>query len=488
LTNSRLYIGNSGKGTLNITNGGIASGSIAYLGYNSGSTGTAIVDGAGSALTNSSLYIGNSGKGTLNITNGGIASGSIAYLGYNSGSAGTVIVDGTGSTWTISSIYIGYSSNGTLEITNGGNVSTGTCWLGYNSGSTGSVYLNGNSTWSSSYLNVGHNGTGNLTQSGGTNLVSTNLYLGNTSTGKGTYNLDGGTLILKSLSKGSGIATFNFGGGTLQASGNLTISLPMTLTGEGGNATINTAGYNPTLSGILSGIGGLNKTGAGILGLTTSNTYTGPTTISNGTLKLASSGAIASTSIIDVEKDGIFDVSAKNASGGFKLGAAQTLKGSGKVLGNFSALAGSHITPGDSAGVLNVTGNLSLTDGAFLDFELGDIFASDKIFMPASILYLNGQDFADFHFTQLDRFGMGLYTLIDAGTISGPLGSNLSGNIGSYTASLAVSGNDLVLNVVPEPSSLAMMVMAALGLGVNCLLTTAINRWAKINCPRGTGN
>jgi hypothetical protein len=102
-----------------------------------------------------------------------------------------------------------------------------------------------------------------------------------------------------------------------------------------------------------------------------------------------------------------------------------------------------------------------------LDFELGDVFASDKSpCLPT--LFLNGQDFADFHFNLLDGFGMGLYTLIDAGTISGLLGSNLSGNIGSYTASLAVSGNDLVLNVVPEPSGLAMLIAAVLGLGVYC--------------------
>ena len=35
----------------------------------------------------------------------------------------------------------------------------------------------------------------------------------------GTYNLTGGTLALQALTKGAGTATFNFGGGTLQAIG-----------------------------------------------------------------------------------------------------------------------------------------------------------------------------------------------------------------------------------------------------------------------------
>ena len=78
-----------------------------YLGYHAGSTGTATVDGTGSTWTNSGyLYIGNSGNGTLNITNGGKVSNSYGYLGYNSGSTGTATVDGTGSTWTNSGISI----------------------------------------------------------------------------------------------------------------------------------------------------------------------------------------------------------------------------------------------------------------------------------------------------------------------------------------------------------------------------------------------
>jgi hypothetical protein len=39
----------------------------------------------------------------------------------------------------------------------------------------------------------------------------------------------------------------------------------MTLTGEGGNANIDAVGYTVTLSGLISGAGGLNKLGAGIL-------------------------------------------------------------------------------------------------------------------------------------------------------------------------------------------------------------------------------
>ena len=45
-------------------------------------------------------------------------------------------------------------------------------------------------------------------------------------------------------------------------------------------------GQNTTYGGILSGAGGLTKQGAGILTLTASQSYNGPTVIDGGVLKL----------------------------------------------------------------------------------------------------------------------------------------------------------------------------------------------------------
>ena len=56
--------------------------------------------------------------------------------------------------------------------------------------------------------------------------------------------------------------------------------MPMTLTGSGGNATIDTAGFTVTLSGELSGPGGLTKTDSGTLVLAGTNMYTGDTLVS----------------------------------------------------------------------------------------------------------------------------------------------------------------------------------------------------------------
>ncbi len=59
-----------------------------------------------------------------------------------------------------------------------------------------------------------------------------------------------------------------------------------------------TGSGNTTLSGSVSGTGGLTKTGAGTLTLGAANSFTGPTIISGGTLRLANTGALASTSSI----------------------------------------------------------------------------------------------------------------------------------------------------------------------------------------------
>src|SRR5207244_2335394 len=80
-------------------------------------------------------------------------------------------------------------------------------------------------------------------------------------------------------------------------------NLSRTLTVAG---SINNKGYDLTLlatdtvqfDGVLSGTGGLDKSGSGKLVMTTGNTYTGPTVISAGQFVLTNSGAISSSTNI----------------------------------------------------------------------------------------------------------------------------------------------------------------------------------------------
>ena len=57
--NKYVYIGKTGYGTLDITNGGAVGNRNGFIGYDSLATGEVTVNGAGSTWTNSMLYVGN---------------------------------------------------------------------------------------------------------------------------------------------------------------------------------------------------------------------------------------------------------------------------------------------------------------------------------------------------------------------------------------------------------------------------------------------
>jgi len=71
------------------------------------------------------------------------------------------------------------------------------------------------------------------------------------------------------------------------AAGDLTLG--STVNNSGNLLTVTDGGHNTTISGAISGAGGLTKSGTGTNTLSGGNTYTGPTTISAGTLDYNSS-------------------------------------------------------------------------------------------------------------------------------------------------------------------------------------------------------
>lgn len=117
------------------------------------------------------------------------------------------------------------------------------------------------------------------------------------STGYSIYNLSGGSLYIGSggitVQSGGGYEIY-LGGGTVGASANWGSALNMSLTGTGGPVTFNPQGNTITLSGSLSGTGGLTVSGGGVLALSGVNTYTGATTVNAGTLRLDATGSTPS--------------------------------------------------------------------------------------------------------------------------------------------------------------------------------------------------
>src|SRR5436305_2172341 len=121
--------------TAQINNGGTAqilsSGAAASevdLGVLTGDVGTLSVSGAGNLQDAGAMNVGQGGSGTLNITEGGIVSDLAATIGAGSGSTGVALVDGAGSTWSNDGgITVGGNAKatGTLTISNGGSMSSG---------------------------------------------------------------------------------------------------------------------------------------------------------------------------------------------------------------------------------------------------------------------------------------------------------------------------------------------------------------------------
>lgn len=152
----------------------------------------------------------------------------------------------------------------------------------------------------------GRNAAGRVVQTGGTITVGGAINLarstaGNSAPRRGEYHLNGGVLTTSQVVRDAGtdtFGTFQFNGGTLRSSASSTSffqGLTRAVLRDGG-AVIDTNGYNITIAqdllhsdigGDQAFDGGVTKSGAGKLILSGNNTYTGDTTVNEGTLSLA---------------------------------------------------------------------------------------------------------------------------------------------------------------------------------------------------------
>lgn len=392
-------------------------------------------------------------EGTTVYANTSNTSPNFRGLVIGSGSSGSMTITGgtfsTAGSLTADIIGNSGSNTGTLTI-NGGNYISGTPGLLLGGGS-GNNFLNvqsGTATITTLSINTTLASTTSLT--GGTLEVNT---ITTANVGTYTINLDGGTLKAGAGASGafmSGLtnAYVKSNGAKIDSNGkNITIAQNLVdfTTPSGGGLTLNdTAVTKGTLT--LSGTG---------------NTYTGATTIKAGTLKLNTSTTIASSSSIMVGDTGSSGAVLDTTTAGLTVGSTQTLAGIGKVLATGQTLViNGTISPGDSStDTLTIDGGaLTLNSNSMFAYTLGT--SSDLVSLLNSVA-LSGNstlNFADFTFTAGTGFGVGIYTLIDnAGSIATLLDSSgLSGTIGGFGATLStsnLSGNDLILTVVPEPST-----------------------------------
>ncbi len=128
------------------------------------------------------------------------------------------------------------------------------------------------------------------------------------------------------------LVEFGGAGGTVRAVTNIYSALNATLYGTGASAiTFDSAAYAINLSGNLTGTGGLNKAGTGVLNLSGVNTYGGATRILAGTLTPVSASALPTGGTV------LFGVTPDDAGG--RLHVPGDLSLSGLIVGVANAEA-----------------------------------------------------------------------------------------------------------------------------------------------------
>ena len=137
--------------------------------------------------------------------------------------------------------------------------------------------------------------TGVVNQVSGVITNVNNLWVG-FGNGLAVYTLSGGSIYIGAngiTTTTSGTYDINLGGGTVGAEASWSSPLNMNLTNLNGSVTFDPgAGNTITLSGALSGSGGLTVTDSGTLDLSGGYSYTGDTTVNAGILELDETGSI----------------------------------------------------------------------------------------------------------------------------------------------------------------------------------------------------
>ena len=216
------------------------------------------------------------------------------------------------------------SGAGTINSLNGG--STLTVGAGDATSTFGGVIQNGSS--STAVVALAKTGAGTLV------LTGSNTYTGGTTVNGGTLQLGDGT-----ANNGSIV-------------GNAAVS---------SNATINFANpHDQTYAGTISGSGGLTKSGVGALTLVGGNSYTGPTVISGGILKLSGelpggyvgyygfTGGTANNGVSggSAYNGALFGAAAISSTGGLNGGPCMTLPSSGTASELYLGTAGIPVSNG----------------------------------------------------------------------------------------------------------------------------------------------
>lgn len=195
-----------------------------------------------------------------------------------------------------------------------------------------------------------------------------------------------------------------------------------------GTATLGANNGNSTTPCLVSGNGGITKVGSGVVTLTANNTYTGTTNITAGQL----------------------NVNGQQASSPVSLNSTGILGGNGRV-GVITGGGTGAISPGNSPGILNVTGNVAFANSNSFNIEInGPTLGTqyDQLNVLGSVNLNNATLNISLGFTPLSGQS---FTIVNAtgvliGTFNGlPNGSTFS--VGGNTLRIDYGTSSVVVSV-----------------------------------------
>ena len=285
--------------------------------------------------------------------------------------------------------------------------------------------------------------TGATSISGGTITITDAAALGANSGGT-TINT-GGTLDLRNVTGVTEPITVN--GGTLSTStGSSSVTSPLVISGS---SAIDVDGTQLTLTGIVSGTGSFDKTGAGTLVLEAANTYTGATSISGGTIAITDAAALGATSgATTINTGGTLDLRGVtgvaepiNLNGGTLSASTgnNSITGAISLLGNSNSAIDVDGTSLTISSVISGTGSFDKTGAGTLVLEGANTYTGETTIDAGRLTLAAGASIAE-----SERVTVGANGIFDT--------SAITANV--YINSLAGSGS--VINGSTTPNSLVI--------------------------------
>lgn len=404
ISGGRLMIGTGGR----LGSGDINNNAILEFSGSDSKTVSNVISGTGALVQSGSGIItltgGNSYSGITSINNGVLmvgtggvlGSGLIinnATLGFGGSDSqwvsnaisgtGVLIQSGTGST----TIY-GANSYSGGTIINGGVLSVSVA----NNLGAGGVSVNANGTLNvtaAMTLTTSISGSGNMVKNGAGNLV-----LQGVNDFSGFFTVNSGGLIFDGVDAENGAASINLNGGSLMLGASYigNIATIGSLSGNKITSLINASygsatgtrflSVNQSVDGVYVGkieassgarTIGLIKSGSATLTLSGTNTYTGGTTINEGTL-LAGSNSAFSSGTVTVNNGGTLNLglagSPHTIGNSITVNNGGVLKGVGTLGGTVNFVAGAVFAPGNSPGIGMISGSVMMASGAAYQWEI----------------------------------------------------------------------------------------------------------------------